>query len=186
MNAKPHTPQDVRRLTELVAATRDAKQRDRYRAALLAVAGHVDPARELDRERIAATLSRSRQFVDEWVGRYRAGGVDALMPKKQPGRARRLDAEQERQLCEQLDAGPAAASGRSAFTGRDVRDLIARQFGKAYSLNGAYRLMHRLGYSWLMPRPRHPKADAAAEEAFKKKRSRRSGASAWPTPTSGS
>jgi transposase len=171
MTATPRMPEDVARLTELVAAERDAKQRDRYRAALLAVEGHVDPARELDREQIAATLSRSRQFVDEWVGRYRDGGVDALRPKRQPGRARRLDAGQERLLCEQLDAGPDEASGRSAFTGRDVQTLVETRFGKAYSLNGAYKLMHRLGYSWLMPRPRHPKADAAAEEAFKKKRS---------------
>ena len=172
MKATPHTPEDVRRLTELVAAARDAKQRDRYRAALLALGGR--DGRELYREEIAATLGRSRQFVDEWVGRYRTGGIDALRPKRQPGRARRLDAEQERQLCEQLDAGPGEASGRSAFTGRDVQDLVARHFGKSYSLNGAYKLLHRLGYSWLMPRPRHPKADPAAEEAFKKKRSRSS------------
>ena len=174
MTATPRTPEDVARLAELVAAETNAKQRDRYRAALLALAGHVDPARELRREQIAATLSRSRQFVDEWVGRYRDGGVDALVPKKQPGRARRLDADQEGQLCQTLDAGPDGASGRSAFTGRDVCDLVARRFGKAYSLNGAYRLLHRLGYSHLMPRPRHPKADPAAEEAFKKKRTRNS------------
>jgi len=171
MTATPHTPQDVQRLTELVAAEQDAKQRDRYRAALLALTGRADGgARPMYREEIAATLSRSRQFIDEWVGRYRDGGVDALVPRKQPGRARRLDAEQERKLCATLDAGPDEASGRSAFTGRDVQALVASCFGKAYSLNGVYQLLHRLEYSWLMPRPRHPKADAAAEEAFKKKR----------------
>jgi len=37
-----------------------------------------------------------------------------------------------------------------------------------YALSGLYGLLHRLGYSWLVPRPRHPKADPAAQAAFKK------------------
>jgi transposase len=83
---------DEPRLAALVDATRDAKQRDRYRVVLIAGAGLGDEP-ELDRERIAAAVGRSRQFVDEWVGRYRKGGIDALIPKRQPGAAKRLTTE---------------------------------------------------------------------------------------------
>ena len=48
------------------------------------------------------------------------------------------------------------------------------QFGVVYSLTGAYDLLHRLGFSWLMPRPRHAKASKEVQDEFKKKRPRKS------------
>src|SRR5689334_11399493 len=80
-------PDDARRLGDLVAAASNAKQRDRYRVVLIAGQGLGDRA-ELDRAQIAATVGRARQFVDQWVGRYRRGGIDALVPKRQPGARR--------------------------------------------------------------------------------------------------
>jgi len=158
---------DELRLAELVDATRDAKQRDRYRVVLIAGAG-LGGEPELEREQIAATVGRSRQFVDEWVGRYRKGGIDALVPKPQPGATRRLTSEQEAQLCAMLESGPPPQEGIAAYNGPILREKIEKLFGKAYSLNGVYKLLHRLGYNDLMPRPRHPDTDPAALEAFKK------------------
>jgi putative transposase len=160
-------PDDARRLAELVAAASNAKQRDRYRVVLIAGRGLGDRA-ELGREQIALATGRSRQFVDQWVGRYRKGGVDALVPKPQPGAARRLTAEQEAQLCAMLDAGPPPEEGIAAYNGPILREKIEQRFGKVYSLAGVYKLLHRLGYNDLVPRPRHPDTDPAALEAFKK------------------
>ncbi len=161
-------PNDAQRLGELVAATFGAKQRDRYRVVLIAGQGLGDRP-ELEREQIASTVDRSRQFVDQWVGRYRTGGIDALVPKRQPGAARRLSAEQEAQLCAMLESGPPPAEGIAAYNGPILREKIEQLFGKVYSLAGVYKLLHRLGYNDLMPRPRHPDTDPAALEAFKKK-----------------
>jgi hypothetical protein len=79
-------PEDAQRLRELIAAERDAKQRDRFRVVLLAGSGLGDLP-ECEREFIAAAVGRSRQFVDQWVGRYRKEGLNALYPQKQPGAA---------------------------------------------------------------------------------------------------
>jgi transposase len=158
---------DEQRLVELVATACNAKQRDRYRVVLIAGRGLGDrPA--LHREQIAQAVGRSRQFVDQWVGRYRRGGLAALMPKRQPGAARRLTADQEAELCAMLEAGPAPEEGIAAYNGPILRERIEQRFGKVYSLNGVYQLLHRLGYNDLMPRPRHPGTDAAALDAFKK------------------
>ena len=46
--------------------------------------------------------------------------------------------------------------------------ILEREFGISYTLDGAYDLLHRLGYSCLKPRPRHERADPAAVEAFKR------------------
>jgi putative transposase len=159
---------DEQRLVELVAACSDAKQRDRYRVVLIAGRGLGDRS-ELEREQIAAAVGRSRQFVDQWVGRYRRGGIDALVPKRQPGAARRLDAGQESQLRAMLDAGPPPEEGIAAYNGPILRERIEQRFGTVYSLGGVYKLLHRLGYNDLMPRPRHPDTDPAALEDFKKK-----------------
>lgn len=158
---------DEPRLAGLVAATTDAKQRDRYRVVLIAGRG-LGEEPELEREGIAAAVGRSRQFVDQWVGRYRRGGVDALVPKRQPGAARRLTDAQEAQLCQMLEAGPPPAEGIAAYNGPILRQRIEERFGKVYSLAGVYKLLHRLGYNDLMPRPRHPDTDPAALAAFKK------------------
>jgi len=177
---------DERRLAELVDTTRGAKQRDRYRVVLIAGRG-LGGRRELDREQIAAAVGRSRQFVDQWVGRYRRGGIDALVPRRQPGAARRLTDEQEARLCARLDAGPPPEEGIAAYNGPILRERIEQWFGTAYSLDGVYKLLHRLGYNDLMPRPRHPGTDPAALEAFKKTNCHSVWLSSKPsTPTSAS
>ena len=175
---------DERRLVELVAATSNAKQRDRYRVVLIAGAG-LGTERELERERIASAVGRSRQFVDQWVGRYRGGGIAALTPKRQPGAARRLSPGQEAELCAMLEAGPPEEEGIAAYNGPILRERIEQRFKTVYSLNGVYKLLHRLGYNDLVPRPRHPDTDPAAQEAFKKTSCRSAWLGSAPiTPTS--
>jgi transposase len=157
---------DAHRLIKLVALASNAKQRDRYRVVLIAGQGLGEQS-ELQREQIASIVGRSRQFVDQWVGRYRRGGIDALIPKRQPGAIRRLDAQQEAQLCAMLEAGPPPEQGIAAYNGPILREKIRQRFGQVYSLSGVYQLLHRLGYNDLMPRPRHPDTDPAAVEDFK-------------------
>jgi transposase len=167
MKVKLKDPSDLQRLREGVAKETNAMQRDRYRVLLIAAEG-ID-GKEVYRERIAGLVGRSRQFVDEWVKRYRAGGIESLRARKQPGRASRLSDEEQEQLKQALDAGPQeGVDPRSVFFGEDIRKLIERRFAKVYSLSGVYKLLDRLEYSWLCPRPHHPKGDPAAQEAFKK------------------
>ena len=167
-------PADAERLRELIADASNAKQRDRYRVALIAGHGLAGKS-ELQREEIATTVGRSRQFVDQWVGRYRQGGIDALVRKRQPGAPPKLTGEQQRQLCAMLDAGPDAQEGLAAYNGPILREKIKERFDKVYSLNGVYALLHRLGYNDLMPRPNHPDTDPAVLDAFKKRTARATG-----------
>jgi transposase len=179
MNVVWKNPDDAQRLGDLIDAESDAKQRDRYRAVL--IAGEGLPGRpELQREEIVATLDRSRQFIDRWIRRYRTDGIDALVPKRQPGAKPKLTAQEQQELCAMLEAGPDPDEGLAAYNGPILREKIERRFGKVYSLNGVYALLHRLGYNDLMPRPKHPDTDPAALEEFKKKNSPRSGRRSRP------
>ena len=160
MIVTPHTPDDRRLLQEHVTRESNAKQRDRYRAVLLAMDG-------LAGDEIAARVGRSPRFVDEWAGRYRRGGLGALVPRKQPGRVPKLTPEQERLLKARLDAGPRASDGGvCTLRGKDVCRIIEQEFGVVHTLGGIYDVLHRLGYSSLAPRPRHRKNDPEAMRRF--------------------
>jgi transposase len=164
-------PGDALRLRELIRNESNAKQRDRYRVVLIAGEGLGTERPELEREQIAQTAGRSRQFVDQWIGRYRRQGIEGLVPKRQPGATPKLTAQEQEQLCTMLEAGPEAGEGIAAFNGPVIREKIQERFGKLYSLPGIYALLHRLGYNDLMPRTTHPDTDPAELEAFKKKNS---------------
>ena len=151
---------DVAELARLAKRETKAAQRDRYRAVLMAIEGQGAPA-------IATTLARSRRHVQDWVYAYRDGGIEQLQPKPRPGRPTKLPREREAQLRARLDAGPLASDGVCTLRGKDVVRILESEFGVVYTLDGAYDLLHRLGYSCLTPRPMHEKNDPAAVQSFK-------------------
>jgi transposase len=177
---------DAKRLRDLIAAERQAKQRDRFRVVLLAGEG-LGARKECSREEIAAAVGRSRQFVDQWVGRYRHGGLAELYVRKQPGADAKLSKVQQQELLGWLERGPTPEEQLAAYNGPILREKIQEHFGTLYSLPGVYALLHRLGYNDLMPRTTHPETDPEVLEAFKKKRSpRRWRRSSRPIPRSAS
>ena len=160
MRVTEREPGDVAELTRRVRLEVNALQRDRYRAVVLALDGHEAVA-------IAQALGRSRRSVQDWVYAYRDGGIDHLLPGKSTGRPTKLPREREAELMKRLDEGPRPSDGVCTLRGRDVVAILEREFGVTYSLDGAYDLLERLGYSCLSPRPLHEKADPAAVEQFK-------------------
>jgi len=151
----PRSPDDVSRLQQLVRNERRAKQRDRWRVVLLALQGFTAP-------QIAAKLDRSRRFVQIWVYRYRDEGFDGLHERPRPGQPTKLARAAEAAFKARIQAGPLPDDGVCTLRGRDVVRILREQFGVTYSLQGAYDLLHRLGFSSLRPRPRHRKNDPAA------------------------
>jgi transposase len=154
MHVQPHHPDDLEQLRQRSQHERNAKQRDRYRAVVLALEGHDAPT-------IARALARSRRFVQLWVYVYRDHGLEAVTPKRQSGCPSKLPPAQEPCFKQRLLAGPTAAEGVCTLRAKDIRRILQREFGVAYSLAGVYDLLHRLGFSCLAPRPRHRQNDPA-------------------------
>jgi transposase len=158
-------PEDVYRLGQWVAAERKAIQRDRYRVVLLAA--QPPDGVELTRDQIAKIVGRSRQFVDEWIGRYRRGGIDHLHARKQPGNKPSLTPEQQEAFKARLLAGPTDADGGvCTLRGKDAQRVLGEEFGVPLKLSTVYEWMHRVGLSCLKPRPRHRKNDADAMKTW--------------------
>jgi transposase len=155
---------DMQRLQLLVRTTAAAKQRDRYRAVVLALG-------KQDAVTIAAQVGRSRRFVQDWVYAYRDGGIDAIGDKPRSGRPPMLDAAAQVKFKQRMLAGPQpdADGGRCTLRGQDAARILRDEFNTPMSLSNAYDLLHRLGLSCLKPRPHfrgHRKNDPQAMAAF--------------------
>lgn len=166
-------------LQQLFDRERRADRAKRLRTVLLAKQGFTAPE-------IATCTGFSRRMVQKWVERYNAEGLTGLETKRGRGRKPPLTPEQEQQLRQRLDAGPLPEDGVCTLRGKDVQQILKREFGQWRSLNAVYGLLHRLGYSSLVPRPRHPEADPAAQDEFKKNSGTDSPTFKHNIPTAGS
>ena len=64
-------------------------------------------------------------------------------------------------------ADPTAADGVCTLRAKEAQQILAQEFGVEYTLGGIYDLLHRLGLSCLVPRPRHPKNDPAQMQRWR-------------------
>ena len=116
---------------------------------------------------IADALGCSLKAVKNWVAQYNCGGIDALYERPRSGRPPRLDPQEYPRLKQRLDAPPRPEDGVCTFRGRDVQRILEQEFGVLMSLQAVYDLLHRFGYSSLMPRPQHEDANPEVQEFFK-------------------
>jgi transposase len=158
MHIEDHDPLD--RLQEAARWYRNTRTWPRVRAVILAKQGDTAP-------QIARALGFSRRAVQAWVAEYDRGGLEALADRPHPGRAPTLPHDQESAFLERIDAPPRPEDGTHEWRGADIRRVLEREFAAPYSLSGVYKLLHRLGYSDLMPRPQHPDSSPEAQEFFK-------------------
>lgn len=149
---------DLRRLAR---AEPDARVSRR----LLAIAMALDGGR---REDAAQRAGMDRQTLRDWVVRYNAEGLDGLRDRPRSGRPPLLAPALEGELAALIAAGPdLERDGVVEYRVRHIRALALRHFGADYSRTGMQERLHRMKLAYLKPRPLHPKADPAAQEAFR-------------------
>lgn len=133
---------------------------------LLAIAAVLDGA---PREEAAKIGGMDRQTLRDWVIRYNVEGVGGLRDRPRPGRPGQLSEEQLAELARLVEAGPEITMhGVVRWRCVDLQAQIKRRFDVEISERHVGRLLKRLKFTPLSVRPRHPKADEAAQEAFKK------------------
>ncbi len=150
---------------ELRAEARRAK--DSYQARrLLALALVFGGA---SRTAAAQAAGMDRQTLRDWVHRYNAEGVAGLCDRPRSGRPPRLSEAELAELAGLVEAGPdPAVHGVVRWRCVDLQGEIKARFGVEISERHVARLLKQLKFTRLSVRPRHPKADEAAQQAFKK------------------
>ena len=117
----------------------------------------------------ARAAGMERQALGDAIKRYNAEGLDGLFDRVKPGRPRKLDAAQEKELSELLIEGPGPdKDGVSAYTLEDLVAIAKSRWKVKYHPWSMSVVIKRLGFSRQKARPHHPEKDEAAQEAFKK------------------
>jgi transposase len=126
---------------------------------VLALQGWTAPA-------IAMAVGLTRRVVQDRVYAYNEQGLAALAEQRGAPPRPLLSVEEEAAFRERVEAGPRADDEVCSLRGRDFQRILAEEFGKLRHLSTIYNLLHKLGYSYLQPRPRHQFADPARQQAF--------------------
>ena len=161
MHVEPHGT-----VEELERRIRSGSGRPKLRQRLRAIRLALD---KLTAEEVGQRVGLSRRQVQTWVQRFNAASWQGLEDLPGRGQPLPLTAEQQAQLGARLAAGPRSEDGVCTLRGKDIRRILEQEFGVCRKLSSVYYLLHRLGYSSLAPRPRHPQANPVRQEEFKKK-----------------
>jgi transposase len=149
-------------LERLERVEKDAARSKRLRIIILAINGFTAPA-------VAMSIGLSRRICQRWLARYNEFGVAGLNDRRGQEPHSPLTPEQEGQVRQRIEAGPRPEDQVCSLRGIDFKRILADEFGVLRSLPGVYHLLHRLGYSYLRPRPRHRLANPQSQEEFKLK-----------------
>jgi len=156
--------------TELTAAemraaaarSKDARAARRMLALALVLEG-------VDRTTAAQSCGMDRQTLRDWVHRYNAEGLAGLANRRAPTPRRRLAPGQMAELAAWVEAGPdPVRDGVVRWRRKDLARRIEAEFGVVLHERTVGKQLAALGFRRLSVRPKHPKSDPAAQDAFKK------------------
>ena len=150
-----HTPEDLLKLSR-------AEKNARKRMRLLALSQFLDCK---NRTQVANQLNISRTSVNKWVAQYLGAGLDGLEAGKAKGRTPFLTAKQQKQLGDFIEAQSQNEQG-GRLTGEKILNYIKTEFGVHYHHNAIYKLLKKLGFSWITSRSRHPKQQQGVQDAY--------------------
>jgi transposase len=156
------TPKEM---ANLIRKEKDGRVRQRLMAMKFITQGQTIP-------QVAARMDIAERPLRKWLHRFNAQGPDGLKDAYRPGQPPKLNNEDVDRFRSRIREGVTEADNVCSLRARDIQHILHKEFASCYSLGGTYFLLHRLGFSCLCPRPRHPQADAQAQETFKKSSSR--------------
>lgn len=103
-----------------------------------------------------------------WIKRFNAAGPEGLVNLPKRSRRSRLRPELVESFKARVRSGVTGCDSVNVLRGKDFQRILRDEFEACCSLRGTYLILHKLGFSSLSPRPKHPESDAAVQEEFKK------------------
>ena len=152
-------------IAALIRIEKDGRVRQRLMAMKFIAQGHSVP-------QAAQRLDLSERPLRKWLYRFNEQGPPGLQDAFRSGQPPKLAPRNIEPFKQRIGKGVTETDNVCSLHAKDIQQILQKQFGARYSLGGTYFLLHRLGFSCLCPRPRHPKADVDAQELFKKSPSR--------------
>jgi len=155
----------TRKLKKAFAAETNVKAKMRLQAALFRRKGKKIGE-------IANALEKPKGTISKWLNRLQDEGLTAAIPKKQPGRPRRLRSRQLKALRNDLLKLPEKLGYSNGYwSTRLVKEHVRKKFKVSFTSRHMTRLLSKVGFSFKKPRVYNPRRASPEElRAFKKKR----------------
>jgi len=133
-----------------------------------------DDERKTQQE-IAELLNCHQSSVSRFLRKYEQMGVVQNLPRS--GRPTKLTKQKLKQLKRKLVAEIETANDEfCSINTKHIGKMIHQEVGELYSLRHVERIMHKLGFSLITPRPQHLRHDQKKVDNFRdefKKNSKR-------------
>mgnify|MGYP003571697318 CR=1 FL=1 len=120
----------------------------RMRVRLMALSHIKDDA---NKAQVARNLRISRRSVNDWVKKFYEDGLDGLKEKPRTGRPYALSQSQLAQLSQYVRNNSIKENG-DRLNAETLATYITQEFKVDYSIFNVYRLLHKLGFSWITSR----------------------------------
>ena len=117
---------------------------------------------------VAEIMGVAAETVWRWGVAYAEQGVGALCPKPKKPRASKLSKEQKGLALKWIDESRAPSGRHAHWTLEKLRQAFIDEFEVALTANAIWVWLRKEGKKLKVPRPKHYKADEAAQEGFKK------------------
>lgn len=146
-------------LKKLHRAEQDVQRARKLQIVILAMQGWTAPA-------VATAVGLTRRVVQSHVSAFNRLGLDSIDEQRGAPPQPLLTPEQTTAFETRVAQGPQPGDAVCSLRGRDYQRILKEEFGKVRGLTTIYRLLHRLGYAYLRPRPQHQRADPEKQAEF--------------------
>jgi putative transposase len=129
-------------------------------------------------QEIADLIGCSQPAVHKWITRFKRGKTLDTLPRS--GRPTKLTKKTLSQLKDKILAKIKKANSEfCSVSTKEVRKIIHQEIGKEYSMRHVERIMHKLGFSLITPRPQHIRHDQKKVDKFRDEFKKKFNRSMW-------
>ena len=116
---------------------------------------------------VASSFKVCYQTVSRWLKNFTEEGLAGLRDKAGNGRKSKFDYSSSVSLKNDIDQLNQDCNG-GRIQAKDVQKLLKEKYSSDYKKSAVYNLLHKIGFSWVSCRSKHPNSNPSEQEAFKK------------------
>jgi len=117
-------------------------------------------------QEIAELLNCHQTSVSRFLNKYKRKGIVENLPRS--GRPTKLTKQTLSQLKSKILTKIKNANNKfCSVSTKEVGNVIHKEIGEAYSMRHIERIMHKLGFSLITPRPQHIRHDQEKVDNFR-------------------
>ena len=116
--------------------------------------------------KIAEITSTSHTKVQRWINRFNKDGINGLKDKPRSGKPSKLTKMQKRELQKIIET---PGEFRAGFNTIELMDKMQRNFGVKFTPQYTRRMLKKMNYSLITPRPSHIRKDTVKGKEIVKK-----------------